>query len=920
MRPIKLRMSAFGPYAGQTEIDFGPLGEQGLYLITGDTGAGKTTIFDAISFALYGLPSGGKDSGRTPDNLRSKYADQGIRTEVELTFLYRQRTYTVCRWPEQERPKKRGTGMTKETAGAALELPGGQVLTDRSKVDEKLREIIGVDRNQFAQISMIAQGEFRKLLTADPETRQKIFRTIFRTGIYAEFERRLRAAVSEEKEKVQAAEAALRQCVQSADPGDDRELLEAREQAAAGELLPQDFLALLTERIEADAAAADSAAAELNREEQRAEALTATLSRAEAQAQARKKLAESVAELARWEEKLPELDAAVQAAEARRGDIDRAEREAQRLAAELPRYAELTAAGQAIAAAEQESRAAGDRRAAAEASIRTWEQTLGELRNEREALEDAEQQKLLAETRQEQLRQRKEALSALSAELSALEEARKKLAEAQTAFTKASVAADLSRERAAQLRREFNRNQAGIMASGLAEGMPCPVCGSVHHPAKAVPADSAPSEALVERAEKQAERDAKEANEKSVLAGTLRGKADSMSSATAEKLLDLTGSADGAGNLTALLSACESDLASAAAAISEQQKRLRRKQDLDRQIPDREAKLTAARMEETAQREKQTAAAARRAEAEQRKNALAAALSYPTPAEAETAKSTREQIAANLKQALQQAEQARTDCERKAEALRAGAAQLKTLADASEALDAEALAAEKKLLQETLKQRREDYHQRQTRLTVNRRAAERIASANREMEAVEKRLRWVRDLSSTASGSISGKAKLPLEIHIQRIYFDRILRRAGVHLMRMSGGKYDLKRRDEADNIQSKSGLELDVVDHYNGTQRAAGTLSGGEAFLASLSLALGLSEEIQASAGGIRLDTMFVDEGFGSLDDSSLQEALRTLSALTEQRLIGIISHVSELRRTIDRQIIVTKQRSGGSEAVVVT
>ncbi|MBR1659318.1 MAG: SMC family ATPase, partial [Oscillospiraceae bacterium] len=167
MRPITLGMSAFGPYAGRTTLDMDALGTHGLYLITGDTGAGKTTIFDAISYALYGEASGGKDGGRGADTLRSKYAAPETPTEVELRFACGQREYTVRRWPEQPRPKKRGGGTTTRPAGVELTLPDGTVLADRGRADGKLREILGLDRRQFSQIAMIAQGEFRRLLTAE---------------------------------------------------------------------------------------------------------------------------------------------------------------------------------------------------------------------------------------------------------------------------------------------------------------------------------------------------------------------------------------------------------------------------------------------------------------------------------------------------------------------------------------------------------------------------------------------------------------------------------------------------------------------------------------------------------------------------------------------------------------------------------
>ena len=175
-------------------------------------------------------------------------------------------------------------------------------------------------------------------------------------------------------------------------------------------------------------------------------------------------------------------------------------------------------------------------------------------------------------------------------------------------------------------------------------------------------------------------------------------------------------------------------------------------------------------------------------------------------------------------------------------------------------------------------------------------------------------------LSDTANGKLSGKEKIMLETYIQMTFFDRIIRRANVRLMVMSGGQYELKRRVNAENNRSQAGLELDVIDHYNGSERSVKTLSGGESFKASLALALGLSDEIQSSAGGIRLDTMFVDEGFGSLDEESLEQAVNALVGLTQgNRLVGIISHVSELKNRIDRQIVVTKEKSGGSKAEIL-
>ena len=206
-----------------------------------------------------------------------------------------------------------------------------------------------------------------------------------------------------------------------------------------------------------------------------------------------------------------------------------------------------------------------------------------------------------------------------------------------------------------------------------------------------------------------------------------------------------------------------------------------------------------------------------------------------------------------------------------------------------------------------------------TRLSSNAAVKKKIEEKSGELTSLEERWAWVKALSNTANGNITGKEKVMLETYIQMTYFDRILVRANRRLLSMTGGQYELVRRQVADNNRSQSGLELDVIDHYNGTQRSVKTLSGGESFKASLSLALGLSDEVQSSAGGIRLDTMFVDEGFGSLDEESLQQAIRTLAELGEgNRLVGIISHVGELKEKIDRQIVVTKAKTGGSRAEI--
>ena len=251
---------------------------------------------------------------------------------------------------------------------------------------------------------------------------------------------------------------------------------------------------------------------------------------------------------------------------------------------------------------------------------------------------------------------------------------------------------------------------------------------------------------------------------------------------------------------------------------------------------------------------------------------------------------------------------------------RSAAEQLKRQLEAGPEIDAEAETARQALATQQRQTLRQQKQQCDSRIAANAPALKSIHQRQAELIALEARYAWVRALSNTANGNLPGKEKIMLETYIQMTYFDQILRRANLRLLVMTDGQYELVRRTEAENNRSQSGLELDVIDHWGGGQRSVKTLSGGESFLASLALALGLSDVIQSCSGGVRLDTMFVDEGFGSLDEDALNQAMKALVSLTEgNRLVGIISHVGELKSRIDRQILVTKAPSGGSSAKIV-
>ena len=344
----------------------------------------------------------------------------------------------------------------------------------------------------------------------------------------------------------------------------------------------------------------------------------------------------------------------------------------------------------------------------------------------------------------------------------------------------------------------------------------------------------------------------------------------------------------------------------------------RRKENLDKQIPKTEDALRAAQ-DTRNKADKQIGML-------QTQHALAARISELRQVLTCKDKASAEQEIGVLETRADALEQALTDAQTKEKsslntltatcaAIRQLREQLKTGADA----DLDKLSAKLHIQRgqkDALDEQRQSVH---TRLAVNGRAHDKIIKQRDTLDALEQKFTWMDVLARTAAGTLSGKAKIDLETYVQATYFDHILSRANLRLQKMSGGQYDLKRRRNADNKQSRSGLDLDIVDHINATERSVNTLSGGKAFLASLSLALGLFDEVQMSTG-IHLDTLFVDEGFGSLDSSALSKAYQTLAGLTERnRLVGIISHVSELKERIDRQIVVSKGPDGSSHAELI-
>ena len=933
MRPLKLTLSAFGPYAGETVLELEKLGKGGLYLVTGDTGAGKTTLFDAITYALYDHSSGGVREGAM---LRCKYADPKTPTFVELEFEVNGVRYTVRRNPEYTRPKVRGEGFTAEKADATLTYADGRPPVTKAKdVTAAVQEIIGLDYSQFSQIAMIAQGQFTKLLNASTEERSRIFRKLFRTQRYARLQDRLQEEASRLNQQRTAQNAKLDSLlsgVQYAPDDPDAAALAA----LSAQTEPETTLALLDALLTRQTAAQETAAAALKQTETELDGLQQQLGAARQAAQLAAQLTEKQAALAAA---VPALEAARTESARHAGDaaqLDALTGQVTQAKAALSAYDALDALcreqKQAADAAQLARAQAAKKRAQLEtlaAQLTADEQALA-------ALEAAPTQKLALETQEKELAQRGEALATLQSRLAACQKLAQKARRAQEAYRTAAEAKAQAHARRDALDKAFLDAQAGVLARELTEGAPCPVCGSTHHPAKAQLPRTAPTQAQVDAAKQEADTADALAQTASTAAQSANAAADEARRSLrrdAESLLPQRFTApDGPVQLTFALmttvlaeeaDALHTAQAECTAALRQAEADCARRTALD---ADRQARTRQRPALEQAASDADRTAAAQSARADALERQITdqrAALPCPQRADAQAALDALEAKRRTFRTGMEQAEAALLRAQQTHAAAKAAVdallAQQAAAAKAVPEQPLEVLQARQAELSAARTALREQAQQLAAQLLPNRTAAENYRAAAAARAALEQRWQWVSALAATAGGTLTSKQKIKLEAYIQMNYLDRILRHANTRLMQMTAGQYELERIG-AENQRSQSGLDLGVIDHYNGTRRSVKTLSGGESFKASLALALGLSDEVQSAAGGIRLDTLFLDEGFGSLDDESLEQAMRVLAGLTEgDRLVGIISHVGALKDRIDRQVVVRKGRTGGSTVELI-
>ena len=923
MKPLKLTMSAFGSYAGKNVIDFTGQ-QQGIFLITGDTGAGKTTIFDAITYALYNQTSGGERNGNM---MRSQYAQPETETYVELEFLYRGQTYCVRRNPDYKITKTLKNGRIREQKvphSVELTLPDGTVFPEKKNAtDAKIIEILGLTADQFSQIVMIAQGDFLKLLYTKSDERKMIFSKLFRTDIYWKIQENLRRKSMEMDERIQENDRAFEQEKSRIIP------LSESEEIPLDELVER-----LRERLK-------DALKEQNLRRANVEELNKKITKYE-------EINKLFVSLEKIRQTGRELEARQAESKERRKQIENARKADKVLVAEQQDLRQQQAVEQSAQAIAKMGETLADDQEMFE-SLKTQLQE-AEAKQKREAADT--QKKMLAleqsfpsyealqNARSEEQQAKKvwedlgktseESFHKKEAGIAALKEQQKRQEQAvektKKNWEQTSLSASESAKHYEHMYEAFLKEQAGILAENLSAGCPCPVCGSTVHPDPAKLSDHAVTELEVEQAKKtravaEEKRDMAyaafeaEKTEKQKLAQAVeKEEADFVLAQTIAKQQRK----EAEQNYVSLQKIAEQireklvypSLAEAKKQYAAMQKAL--------EVAEQEIAKKRQKVSELAEA-MNTLKGQKLAEEENQKTAKKLAVKT----EKEYAKLLEKSgfVSEETYHLAILPERSRSKLEREekeyeSQCLRQQSEQklLEKQVSGKTYTDTTELNEQLKIEKQALKEAEKTYMELHTAYENDRSVLQNCAVYLEKGKKLESEDQVIKSLSKTANGRLSGSAKIDFETYIQRQYFKQIIHEANKRLLTMSNHQFILKLKEEANTgRKTNEGLDLSVYSLVTDSERDVKTLSGGESFLAALAMALGLSDIVERSAGAIHPDMMFIDEGFGSLDAQSRQQAIEVLAELAgDSRMVGIISHVTELKEQIDRKLVVSRTDKG--------
>lgn len=882
MKPLKIKISAFGPYKNCIDIDFEKLGESGIFLITGDTGAGKTTIFDSISFALFGEVSG---SNRPVPSVRSDFADNDTETFVELEFTHKNKKYKIRRNPAYERTKKRGEGTTKTSADASLEYDD-KVISGTKNVDIKIEEILGINSKQFKQISMLAQGEFLKILFAESKDRTEIFRRIFDTDIYNQIAKRLadktriaKAELEQLKDyfAINSSNIVWKDGIQSVQPKD------------VNELFIQEILEKLQQEIKINSEQFEKCQEQISKQSDEnskmEKEITAQkdkndkIDRCQKLQEEQKVLQEKQVDIKQKEiliQKSQEIINKILPKEDKKKELEKEISQKQKVLQDISEKIELGKKKeekfkQILELIE---------------IIKVQFQKYSELKDVKTELEDKikKLQVIIKEQENKKI---------------ASENAQKLEAEWEKLSTEV-----LEKEK------EFFREQAGILAEKLKENEPCPVCGSLHHPNLAIKSTSVLTKEELDNLKEKEEKSRKTLTDATNKVTEINSKIETLIKEFGEKPdVEL---------YNKKYAEISEELEKAYNQLNDNYKKIMLK---DIVIESFEYDIFKEKITNKISKEREEFLKLQ-TQQEENKKQIDELLQKKEKAQndyqntlKELGFENEEQYKKSVLNNLQieifskEIEKYKTDVTINATKLEEIQKEIKGF----EKVDLTAKIQEfnnKKQELENMRRQQMEYHrifENNNRILVD------LQTNSKKLDSKIKEFTMVEDLSKIANGTVYGKRRIEFEQFVQASYFDMVIIEANKRLLKMTDNRFLLVRKESSERVSDKIGLELEVIDNYNGKRRDVKSLSGGEAFKAALSLALGLSDVIQSYSGGIVVDTMFIDEGFGSLDTESREQAINTLNQLTDNhKLIGIISHVTELKERIDKKVIVTKSTEG--------
>lgn len=874
MKPVKVILSAFGPYAGRTEIDFSRLGETGLFLIAGDTGAGKTTIFDAISFALYGEAAGGRER-RKSKSFRSDYAVPKTETFVELTFTHKGDTWQIRRNPEYLRPKLVGDGTTTQAADAVMTcLSTMETRHGLQEVNTWVHELLGLTQDQFTQTVMIAQGDFLKILNASSTERKTLFQKLFNTGMYEALRQKLQTMDSQCSRERDALNVQITQAAGIITPDEDFAEKELLREYCQDPKYAEQMLKLLERMLSGEKQALSQAAQQKTAmDQQRREAIISL--------ENGRNLLRRFNDAGKYRQELNVLTD-------RQPDVDDKQRQLT-----LARKAqELRPMQLLLHNTEKQLKEQQD---ALERAREQRKKASDQLPEAERVAREAEAQQAEADALLQTARRLEEAVPVLRS----LEQDLRRYAAQQDSLTRLMEQSQQADAAYTAAKNGYYMSQAGLLAATLEAGVPCPVCGSVEHPAPAK-ADAAVTREDMERAEKQrrkAEMELQKAD------GELRDISARME-ASRSRLSELQLAEDTTAQ-TVMSRAAE--LRTGAETIrktwEERQKTLHALQ-----LHLRESEGRCASIQQTVENLRTQAAQ----QTSQLEEGLAAQ-GFANLREMELACMSEGSMAALDKEIAAHNAQRHSVTQ--------WLAKLEDELAGKQMPDVPALERQQQTLQEAWLAADRAEKTAAEKVTRHGDCCKKLqnACAQRQKKAEE----WaiVRELYDCCAGKSGGakRAKLTFEAYVQQYYFKQVVAAANKRLTILTEGMFTLRCKEEAADRVHQSGLDLDVLDRSTGQWRDVSTLSGGESFLASLALALGLSDVVQGQSGAIRMEAMFIDEGFGTLDENALRNSLRVLNDLAGgKRLVGIISHMHELEEKIDRQILVSKTLQGARVDIV--